>query len=379
MTNTNLWEQIIAWDNLWRAFRKAAKGKRGRPPAAGFEHQVADRLVALQTDLRSGRYQPGEYTHFYVHEPKRRKISAAPFRDRVVHHALCNVIEPMLDQTFVVHSYANRRGKGTHRALDYLQDCAKSYRYVLRADIVKHFPSLDHAVLRSTLAQVIRDEGVLRLIDHILASGVGVLTDEYTMVYFPGDDLLAVNRPRGLPIGNLTSQFWSNCYLNPLDHFILYELGCTGYLRYVDDFALFSNSKRDLWAWKRAIHDKLAELRLTIHPGAQAVPVTEGIPWLGFIVWPHQRRLKARNTVSFTRRLEHNLDLYQAGHISFAELDASVRGWINHVRYGDTWGLRQRLFSTHPIRPPPSIDPMCLVIPKSKIFGNPKMGDQADR
>src|SRR5271166_823680 len=142
-----LWDNVIAWKNLWLAFRKAAKGKRGLPPAARFEHQVADRLTELQSDLSTGRYRPGEYTHFYVHEPKRRKISAAPFRDRVVHHALCNVIEPIFDRRFIPHSYANRLRKGTHRALDHLQTLARRYRYVLRADIVKHFPSLDHAVL----------------------------------------------------------------------------------------------------------------------------------------------------------------------------------------------------------------------------------------
>jgi hypothetical protein len=171
------------------------------------------------------------------------------------------------------------------------------------------------------------------------------------MVYFPGDDLFAVNRPRGLPIGNLTSQFWSNCFMNPLDHFALNELGCRFYLRYVDDFALFSNSKRELWAWKRAIREKLAELRLTAHAGAQVTPVTEGIPWLGWVVSPQRRRLKARNAVKFSRRLERNLDLYQAGQISFAELDSSVQGWINHVRYGDTWGLRRHILGAHPIHP----------------------------
>jgi RNA-directed DNA polymerase len=344
-------EKVVAWENLWLAFRRAARGKRGHPPAAGFEHQVADRLVRLQGELRSGSYRPGEYTHFYIHEPKRRRISAAPFRDRVVHHALCNVIEPVFDRTFIAHSYANRRGKGTHRAIDYLQRCAQSHRYVLRMDIVKHFPSLDHAVLRAELAKVIEDDWVLSLTDRILAGGAAAPAGEYQMVYFPGDDLFAANRPRGLPIGNLTSQFWSNCLMNPLDHFVVDELGCAAYLRYVDDFCLFSNQKRELWGWKGAVQGKLAEMRLTIHPGAQVMPVTEGIPWLGWVVWPHRRRLKARNAVKFTRRLASNLALYHSGHISFAELDAGVQGWLNHVSYGDTWGLRRHIFSMRALRP----------------------------
>lgn len=136
------------------------------------------------------------------------KISAAPFRDRVVHHALRNLIEPIFDARFIAHSYANRLGKGTHRAVDQLQRWAQRYRYVLRMDVVQHFPSLDHAILRDKIARVIHDADVLWLVDAILASGAGVLADEYTPVYFPGDDLFALNRPRGLPIGNLTSQLW---------------------------------------------------------------------------------------------------------------------------------------------------------------------------
>lgn len=345
-----MWQDLITWDNLWRAFRKAAKGKRGGGSAANFEHQVADRLLALHAELRNKTYRPGAYRHFYIHEPKRRKISAAPFRDRVVHHALCNLIEPIFDARFIEHSYANRTGKGTHRAIDQAQHWARQYRYCLRLDVVEHFPSLDHAVLRVEIARAIDDPDVLWLIDVILASGAGVLADEYTPVLFPGDDLFALARPRGLPIGNLTSQFWSNVYMNPFDWFATRELGCDAYLRYVDDMALFSNSKAELWAWRAAIIERLADMRLTIHEAeAQVTPVEHGIPWLGFVVYPTHRLLKRRNAVSFTRRLAANLDLYQAGRISFAELDASVQGWINHVRYGDTWGLREHVFGAHAI------------------------------
>jgi hypothetical protein len=191
---------------------------------------------------------------------------------------------------------------------------------------------------------------VLWLAGVILASGAGVLADEYRMRYFAGDDLLAARRPRGLPIGNLTSQFWSNVYLNDFDWFVQRGLGCGAYLRYVDDFALFSDSKAELYEWKRAVIDRLGRERLTIHEGAaQVLPTRCGIPWLGFVVYPTHRLLKRRNAVGFTRRLERNLDAYQACRISFAELDASVRGWVNHVRFADTWGLREHIFASHPI------------------------------
>jgi retron-type reverse transcriptase len=342
--SSSLYEQVTDWSNLLLAYRKAAKGKRGMSAAAHFEFQVADRLLELQHELTNFTYQPGEYVHFMIHEPKLRRISAAPFRDRVVHHALCNVIEPLFEKQFIPDSYANRVGKGTHKAIDRCQEFARRYRYVLRCDIVKHFPSLDHAVLLAILRQTIREEPLLWLIERILRSGEGVLRDDYEMVYFPGDDLLAVLRPRGLPIGNLTSQFWSNVYLTPLDYFVRHDLGCSAYLRYVDDFALFSDSKRQLYEWKRALRDLLAALRLTLHePQAQVIPCRHGIPWLGFVVYPTQRRVKARNLVKFARRLQVRWGEYCAGEITFAEFDASVQGWINHVRYADTWGLRQHV------------------------------------
>lgn len=275
-----------------------------------------------------------------------------------MHHALCNVIEPVFDRRFIHDSYANRIGKGTHAALDRLQRFAQRYEYVLRMDIVKHFPALDHAILKRTLFHTIRDERTRWLIEQIIDSGANVLRDQYTMVYFPDDDLFAATRPRGLPIGNLTSQFWSNCYMDPFDHFIKRDLRCDAYLRYVDDFALFSNDKSELWAWKRAIIDRLADMRLTIHAEqAQIMRTQHGIPWLGFVVYPTHRKLKQRNAVKFTRRLTHNLDLYESGSISFAELDASVQGWIAHVDYADTWGLRRHIFDTHLIRPPREDDP----------------------
>ena len=339
----HLYEQVWDWDNLYLAYRKARKGKRGRPPAATFEFDLEANLVTLQQELREKRYEPGAYSSFYIHEPKRRLISAAPFRDRVVHHALCNVIEPIFERSFIFDSYANRAGKGTHAALDRAQQFARRYRYVLQCDVKQFFPSLDFAILRETLARKIADADVLWLIDRILASGVGVLSEEYDMEWFPGDDLLAATRPRGLHIGNLTSQFWANCYLNPFDHFVKRDLRCGGYVRYVDDFLLFGDDKPTLWTWRQAVVERLASLRLTIHPGAHPRPVTEGFPFLGFVVYPAHRRLKRRKVIHFRRKLRTNMRAYRAGKMPMSKVSASVLGWINHARYGDTWRLRRAI------------------------------------
>lgn len=355
---TELYTQLCSWDNLYLAYRKAARGKRGKGPAARFEYRLEDNLIALQTELVEQTYQPGMYHSFHIHEPKRRLISAAPFRDRVVHHALCNLIEPIFERSFITDSYANRVGKGTHRALDRAQHYARRFRYCLQIDIRQFFPAIDHTLLRETLARKIDDPRMLWLIDRILASGIGVLSEEYAMVYFPGDDgdaerrNFAVNRDRGLPIGNLTSQFWANCYLNPFDHFAKRELRCQGYVRYVDDILLFADDKATLWTWKAAIIERLARLRLTAHPGAHPRPVTEGIPFLGFVIYPDRRRLKRRKGIHFRQRFLARVQQYHAGEISLDELTASVRGWANHVRYANTKGLRKAILCNTIIAPP---------------------------
>jgi hypothetical protein len=164
------------------------------------------------------------------------------------------------------------------------------------------------------------------------------------MVYFSGDNLFAQNRPRGLPIGNLTSQFWANVYLNPFDHFVKRELKCRRYLRYVDDFVLFADDKQTLHDWKKRIIEYLFEIRLTIHErAAQVRPVSEGLPFLGFIVYPDHRRLKPRRGYSFRRRLWSWLTQYAAGLMSADRISASIRGWVGHVAHGDTWGLRRAM------------------------------------
>jgi RNA-directed DNA polymerase len=331
-------ERLTDWDNLLLAYRNAARGKRGRGDVAAFEHRLEDNLIGLKQQLEERTWRPGGYRSFHVHKPKRRLISAAPFRDRVVHHALCNVIEPRFERRFVPESFANRRGKGTHRALAHAQGLARRHGWCLQLDVRQFFPSIDHAILRARLARRVTDARVLALIDAILASGVGVLAEDYRMVHFPGDDLLAVLRPRGLPIGNLTSQFWANVHLDPLDHFIKRTLRCASYVRYVDDLLLFADDRRTLWAWREALTERLAALRLVFHPGAQPRPVTEGIPFLGFVIYPARMPLKRRKVVAYRRHL-----LALVAHGDAAAVQASLCAWDGHARHGSTTGLRARL------------------------------------
>jgi RNA-directed DNA polymerase len=335
----NLQEELCNWENLRLAYQNASRGKRGRGATAAFEMLLADHLLELQRELSEQTYQPGGYNSFHIHEPKKRLISAAPFRDRVVHHALCNITAPYFEKLFIADSYANQKGKGTHRALDRCTQFARRYKYVLPCDVRQFFPSIDHAILREILGRMLPDESVMWLVDKILASGRGVLSEEYEMVYFPGDDLLSVNRPRGLPIGNLTSQWWANCHLNPFDQFVKRELGCRAYVRYVDDFLLFGDDKSELMDWRNKILKRMERFRLTLHEeSAFPKPASKGIPFLGFQIYPEHRRLKPRKGYAFRRKMFHLMKF-----ASREKLNATIQGWINHVRHGDTFGLRRSM------------------------------------
>jgi RNA-directed DNA polymerase len=340
-TYKNLYPRIYEFDNLYWAYRKARKGKRSRPDVAAFEFNLEFELPQLQEELETEIYRPSPYRHFTLYERKPRRISAAPFRDRVAHHALCNVIEPIWEARFIHDSYACRVGKGTHAALDRCTCFARRYAYVLRGDIVGFFPSVDHTILYDLLVRRIACPPTLRLIERIIGSGAGVHADNWEMQWFPGDDLFAAARPRGLPIGNQTSQFWANVFLHQLDQFVKQTLRCPAYLRYCDDFALFADDKPTLHRWQREVERFLATLRLKLHPLKSTVyPVTNGVPFLGFLVFPDHRRLRRDNGVYFERRLERMMRGYAAGQLSQAELEASVHGWIAHAAHGDTWRLR---------------------------------------
>lgn len=225
----NLWIQVTSWENLIESARLAARGKRRRPDVARFLHDAEFHLCRLQRELEEGSYRPAGYRTFWIYDPKPRQISAASFRDRVVHHALTRVLEPVFEPRFAAHSFASRKGFGQHRALGLARGACRRYRYVLKCDIRKYFPSIDHAILKELIARAVKCRRTLEL--------AGLIIDrsneqEEIVKYFPADSLFTpFERRRGLPIGNQTSQFFANVYLNPLDHFVLRELGPAMYLR----------------------------------------------------------------------------------------------------------------------------------------------------
>ena len=339
---STLWEQLTSFDNLWHAASDARRGKRFKGEAARFHHDIGASLVALRDDLLGGRYCPGAYRTFTIYEPVKRFISAAPYRDRVVHHALCRTIEPLFERSFIFDSYANRKGKGTHRALDRCTEYCRRFKYVFQGDVKLFFPSIDHEILLHRLAKRIFDSRVMGLARAIVEHSN---PQPPSIAYFPGDDLFTpYERRRGLPIGNLTSQFWANVYLDPLDHHFRDQLGVPGYIRYVDDFLVFSNDKAMLAVLREEADAKLAELRLRLHERKQRIfPVAEGVPFLGFRVYPHDRKLLPASVKRARRRLVRMAEEYERGATSMDKVRRSVCAWIAHAAHGNTEGLRRCL------------------------------------
>lgn len=338
----NFWPQVVSFENLYAAAKAAARGKRFRPDVANFLLNLEPELVLLQRELEDGNYQPGGYRTFQVHEPKPRFISAAPFRDRVVHHALTRVLEPIFERRFVMNSFACRKGKGTHQALKMAAEGCCRFPYVLKCDVRKYFPSIDHAILKGMLARVVKCPRTLDLAARIID---GSNAQEAASFYFPGDDLFTpYERRRGLPLGNQTSQFFANVYLNPMDHFVLRELRPGLYVRYVDDFLLFGDDKRKLGDMRACLEDFLSPLRLRIHARKSRVyRAQDGVTFLGWRVFPERLRLVRSNVVHWRRRLKAMSEAYRARKMQLSEVTTRVRAWIAHAEHGNTWKLRTQL------------------------------------
>jgi retron-type reverse transcriptase len=341
----NVWPKLCSIDNLYLAYSKARKAKNSRTDVAQFSLQLEHELLALQQQLLSGEYRPGAYRQFTLYERKPRRIAAAPFRDRMVHHAVMNIVQPEIDKRLIYDCYACRPNKGVHRAVKRYQTWSKRYRYALKLDIAAFFPSIDHTIMRQQLGCIIKDKPLLQLLSVIIDSVPETLATQAH--YYPQDDLLTPLQHRtGLPIGNLTSQWFANYYLNGLDHFIKQDLGARAYLRYVDDMLLLSDSKQQLWQWRSQIEQYLAQLRLSLHPKKQKVfHVTKGVDVLGYRVFPDFCHLRNDNGHRFNRKMRRYAQLYYQQKLTLADIKPSLMSWLGHAQHADSDGLIKSIVS----------------------------------
>lgn len=338
-----LWGQLVSFPHLWAAYRKARRGKRKHPGVAAFELNVERELCSLQDELIEQTYAPGPYRTFTIVDPKPRLISAAPFRDRVVHHALTSILEPIWERLFIADTYACRKGKGSHAAVDRFQKFAQQNQYVLKCDVSKYFPSIDHELLKGLLADRIKDRHVLwlayRIIDHSNPQ-------EPVQQWYPGDDLFTPSeRRRGLPLGNQTSQFFANVYLNPFDHWAKRTLKARSYIRYVDDFVILGSDTGWLSEARHRCREELARWRLTMHPSKAVISRTEdGTRFLGYRVFPTHRLLPRSNVVRMQRRWRAMLAARRVGRITLIDLRCRLAAWLGHARQANSFRLLTWLF-----------------------------------
>lgn len=338
-----VWPRLSGFENLLGAYHCARLGKRSRPDVQDFALTLEANLFALQDELQADTYRPGAYRLFTIYERKPRLIAAAPFRDRVVHHALMRCIEPTIDRRFIHDSYACRVGKGVHAAIDRYQAWARRYAYVLKLDISRYFPSIDHRLLKEALRCHLKDQRALTLLDRIID---GAPPGRESQVPFAGDDLLTpLERPRGIPIGNLTSQFFANLYLDRFDHWLLDERRVPAYLRYVDDLYILGDDLAELWATRAACAEYLAGLRLRLHPiKARVHRTSEAVDVLGVRVSRERRWLRNDNGYRFRRRFHQLLRLYHERRLDWIDVYQGIQGWIGHARHAETRGLRLKIF-----------------------------------
>jgi len=260
-----LFEQITDYGNIRLAFLKAIRGNRGSPSAVRFCRNIDKNLASVRGKLLTLQCGWGGYRSFLITDPKFRTISTAPFEQRIMHHAMMNVLEDVFNRPMIYHSYACRKGKGTHAAVLYAFKQCKTNPHFLKLDVRKYFDSIDHETLKTQLHRLVKDTRVMYLLSGVI--------DSYETE--PG---------KGVPIGNLTSQFFANLYLAELDHYILEKLRPLAYCRYMDDFIVWADSRTELKTMFERVNDYTHEnLRLTLKPPVFG-KTADGLPFLGFLI-----------------------------------------------------------------------------------------------
>ena len=338
-TYNKLYPQIYSFSNLILAWKKARKHKTKKDYVVEFESKIKENLVSLYRDLKNETYFPEKLNVFILRDPKTRKISKSTFRDRIVHHAVCNIIEPIFDKRFIYDCCANRKGKSNLFALKrfckFKREVSKNGKlngilnnnqisgYCLKADIRHYFEEVNHGILINILKRKICDEKTINLINKILRN-------------YP-------NKEKGMPLGNLTSQFFANVYLNELDYFVKYKLRAKYYIRYVDDFVILHNSKRQLEIWKVEIDKFLRqELKLELHKDkSRIIPLSKGVDFVGFKNFYYFRLLRKRNV----KKMLMKIKLFKEGLLPHEKLLESFQGWNAYAKWANSYKLREKLLN----------------------------------
>ena len=328
------YSHLCSYENLEKAFKKARKRKTLKPYVQEFEKELEINLMKLKAELSLHIYKPKPLETFILRDPKTRKISRSAFRDRIVHHALCNVIEPILEKPFIYDSFSNRVGKGAFKAIKRFEHFSRKVTknnsriaFVLKADIKQYFEDVDHTILLSILKKKIPDPRIIWLIKTILSNYV------------------SKKQNKGIPLGNLTSQFFANVYLNELDQFVKHKLRAKYYIRYVDDFVILDKSYETLEKYKKEINIFLDQkLALKLHPDkSRIIPIRKGVEFLGMRIFPYHKLLKKKNLRKFQKKLQLTCKQFDQEKIDYDKVYDLLEGWCAYAKNANTYKLRKKL------------------------------------
>lgn len=312
----NLINEIASMPNLYRAFEKAARGKRYTAGYLQFKQHLVANLKMLSAALFDGSYRSSPPNVFFVNEPKRREISALPFADRVVQHALCNIIDPLFERTFLPNSYACRTGKGTHvAAVEAQAIMRRGFTHWLKLDFSKYFASIDRAALYGEIRRKVSCRGTLDLIETFLPS-----------------------TGRGLPIGNLTSQLFANVYGHILDRYLTHTLRIKTWLRYMDDTVIFAHSREALAVLQQGLEWFCRATMGLAFSKWSIGPITQGLDWLGYRIWPTHKLLRRRSVIAAKRKIARYRRIGDT-----LSLTRFVASWRGHAQWANSFNLLNRL------------------------------------
>lgn len=320
----NLWQKLTSRENMSAALHNACLGKCSRAYVKKFMLNPDANLERIRQDLIHHRFHTGRYNEKEIFEPKRRLIYMLPFNpDRIVQHALLLVLIPIYEPTFIRDSYASIDNRGMHAGSRRTMEFMRKNNYCLKCDIRKFYPNIDHDVILKIIGRKIKDKNIMWLINDIVRS-------------FPGG--------KNLPIGNYFSQWGGNIYLNELDQFVKHTLRCKHYVRYCDDFVLFSNDKRQLAQWRDKMRDFLRDKLKLEYSKAEIFPVKNGVDFLGY---RHFRRgkktfilVRKRTAKRIIKSVRQIKKLYAAGRISVENALSKIGSYYGWIQYANSFHLK---------------------------------------
>jgi len=332
----DIYPLIISAENLFAAWEIFKRDKRNKPDVMETEQNIEQEIFKLHRELRSKTYRHGPYSGFWIRDPKLRRINKAVVRDRILHHAIFKILNPIFEPTFIPNSYSCRVGKGTHKGVEDLEKMIRAESrnntqacWILKCDVRKFFDSVDHAVLLYILEQKIIDPNVRWLLREIIGS--------YASASAGGGS-------KGIPIGNLTSQLFANVYLNEFDQFIKHSLKIKKYARYTDDFVIISHNKSYLEKIVPQLESFLSEkLKLTLHPDKVNIrKYRQGADFLGYVVLPHHIAVRTRTKKRMFRKIAERVAAYQSGTISKASMEGALSSYLGVLSHANAHELTER-------------------------------------